>query len=46
MASQKLAIAVVENKLLPINPSESKIENCYVYNNLFATYALDTLDWE
>lgn len=22
------------------------MENCYVYNNLFATYAIEALDWE
>lgn len=31
---------------MPLNPSENIVENCYVYNNLFATYAMDTINWE
>ncbi len=45
-AAECLARAVVEDQIVPLNPSDSKIENCYVFNNLFATFALDTADWQ
>ena len=45
-ASEKLAEAIVNNQLLPLNPNENRVESCYVYNNLFATYAKDRVDWE
>ena len=45
-ASEKLAEAIVHNQLLPLNPNENRVESCYVYNNLFATYAKDRTDWE
>jgi len=45
-ASEELAKAVVVQKILPLNPNENKVESCFVYNNLFATYALDKVDWE
>lgn len=41
-----MAKAVVNESIIPLNPSENKVENCYVYNNLFATYAVESLDWE
>ena len=45
-ASRELCQAIINDSIIPLNPSENTIENCYVFNNLFATYALDTLDWE
>lgn len=45
-AAEELAKAVVAQRLLPLNPNENRVESCYVYNNLFATYALDKVDWE
>jgi protein TIF31 len=45
-AAAKLAKAIIRNEIYPLNPSDSKIENCYVFNNLFATYAKDGLNWE
>ncbi len=41
-----MAKAVVTDSILPLNPSENKMENCYVFNNLFATYAIESSDWE
>jgi len=38
--------AVVENQLIPLNPSDKKVEECYVFNNLFVTFAQDRVDWE
>ena len=45
-AGAKLAKAVVEEQLIPLNPNERRAESCFVYNNLFATYAEDRIDWE
>lgn len=45
-SAAKLAKSIIRNEIYPLNPSDSKIENCYVYNNLFATYAKDSLTWE
>lgn len=45
-AAEELAKAVVAQRLLPLNPNENRVESCYVFNNLFATYALDKTDWE
>ena len=45
-SAAKLAKSIIRNEIHPLNPSDSKIENCYVYNNLFATYAKDSLTWE
>lgn len=45
-ASCELTKAIINDSIIPLNPSENTVENCYVFNNLFATYALDSLDWE
>ena len=45
-AAKEIACAVVENQLIPLNPTENKIEECYVFNNLFVTFAQDRDDWE
>ena len=44
-AAESLARAVVSGALLPLNPSDSRAEACFVHNNLFATFALDGPDW-
>ena len=45
-AAEELTRAVVSQRILPLNPNENRVESCYVYNNLFATYAIDKTDWE
>lgn len=45
-ASRKLASAVVNEDIVPVNLTDKKFEKCFVFNNLFATYAIDSLDWE
>lgn len=45
-AAEELARAVVGQRLQPLNPNDNRVESCYVYNNLFATYALDSTSWE
>jgi protein TIF31 len=45
-AAKKLARAIFQNTIQPLNPSDVKSENCYVFNNLFATFAVDSVTWE
>ena len=45
-AAKDISRAVIENQLVPLNPTEKKIEECYVYNNLFITFAQDRNDWQ
>ncbi|MCA6493257.1 MAG: hypothetical protein IM572_11330, partial [Chitinophagaceae bacterium] len=45
-AAKDISRAVIENQLVPLNPTEKKLEECYVYNNLFITFAQDRNDWE
>jgi len=45
-AAKDVARAVIENQLIPLNPSDKKVEECYVFNNLFVTFAQDRIDWE
>ena len=45
-AARDISRAVIENQLVPLNPTEKKLEECYVYNNLFITFAQDRVDWE
>ena len=45
-SSQELAKAIVHNHFTSVNPTDKKFEECFVFNNLFITYAEDRLDWE
>jgi len=39
-------MAIFNKNIQPLNPSDNKAENCYVFNNLFATFAIDTPKWD
>ena len=44
-AAIEAARAVLSGHLTPLNPSTNKLEECFVFNNLFITFAVDSLDW-
>ena len=45
-AAKQVALAVIRKQLSPLNPSQSIIEECFVFNNLFVTFAQDSVTWE
>lgn len=45
-SAQEISKAIVNNQFSPVNPTDKKAEECYVFNNFFITYAEDKLDWE
>lgn len=40
-AATKGAIAIVEGKIIPLNPNESMRQHVYVYNQIFFSFAVD-----
>lgn len=45
-SAQEVAKAIVHNHFTAVNQTDKKVEECYVFNNFFITYAEDKLDWE
>ena len=45
-SAQEIARAIVNNHFSAVNPTDQKVEECFVFNNFFITYAEDRLDWE
>lgn len=45
-SAQEVCRAIVSSNLTPVNQTDKKVEECYVFNNFFITFAEDRLDWE
>lgn len=45
-SAQEIAKAIVHNHFSAVNPTDKKVEECFVFNNFFITYAEDRMDWE
>lgn len=45
-ASKEFTKAIVNEEILPLNQTDKTDENCYVFNNLFGTYAAESKFWE
>lgn len=45
-SSKELAKAILNQEILPLNSSEKVEESCYVFNNLFGTFAVESEKWE
>jgi len=40
-AATKGAIAIIEGKIIPLNPNEAMRQHVYVYNQIFFSFAVD-----
>lgn len=45
-SAQEVCKAIVNNHFQAVNQTDKRVEECYVFNNFFITYAEDRLDWE
>lgn len=45
-SAQEVCRAIVNNHFQAVNQTDKRVEECYVFNNFFITYAEDRLDWE
>lgn len=45
-SAQEICKAIVNNHFLAVNQTDKRVEECFVFNNFFITYAEDRLDWE
>lgn len=45
-SAQEISRAIVNSNFTPVNQTDNKVEECYVFNNFFITFAEDRLDWE
>lgn len=43
-AASKAAIAIIKGNLAPLNPNEHKNQQVFVYNYIFFSYALDSME--